>query len=227
MFILTPSTVVNARALRRCTATGVMRRAGTLVFPRKLMLSPTFWRLMLDSSLVRHALILAPIPIAMLLMPEFAEIGLAVAPVLLLAALIVEGNVLPVTARPGEDDHVDRGLDMLSQRGRAILTRIAAGRGMMKGRLVLVVEQSDLARLRPLTFVSVQDAETRAVLDLTSEERAMLREGLFDRGFDEGALLRINLVQKKPLRSVALEASSISAHARLAGMARRTLSARG
>lgn len=227
MFILTPSSVLNFRALRRCTATGVMRRAGTLVFPRKLMLSRTFWRLLLDSSLVRHMIVLAPIPAAMLLLPEFVEVGLAVAPVLLLIALIAEGNVLPVTAQPGDDVTSDRTLDVLSQRGRSILTRIAAGRGMMQGRLMLVVEQSDMARLRPLTFVSVQDAETRAVLDLTPEERKMLREGLFDQGLEESTLLRVNLVQKKPLRSVALEASSISAHARLAGMARAKLSATG
>lgn len=191
-----------------------------MVLPRKLMLSRTFWRMLLDSSLVRHTLVLSPIPAAMMVSPELVVTSLAVAPALLFGALFAEGNLLPVRRKPSDDENSDRALDLLSQRGRSILTRIAAERGLVQGRLVLVVEQSDIARLKPLTFVSVQDVETRAVLDLSPAERQMVRDGLFDHGFNERALLRVNLVQKKPLRSVALEASSISAHARLAGMAR-------
>jgi hypothetical protein len=56
-------------------------------------------------------------------------------------------------------------------RGAAVLSRIAAGRGMTQGELHLAVEQSELARVAPLTVVSVQLAGPPAeVLDLTDAE---------------------------------------------------------
>jgi hypothetical protein len=116
---------------------------------------------------------------------------------------------------PGE---AERGLDLLRDRATRILTKIAAGRGLVSGRLHLVVEQSDLARISPLTLVSVQSEDGPEVLRLTHEEEALIRDTLFQPPLTERALHRIALAEDEQLRDVALDPRSISAHARLAAM---------
>ena len=112
-------------------------------------------------------------------------------------------------------------LARLPVRLRERLTRIAAGRPDIGERLHLVVEQSPLRRITPLTMISVQveGADRAYVLDLTAEERAMLADGLFDEVLPETLLLRINLTENEFLRSSALDPATISAHARLLAMA--------
>jgi hypothetical protein len=113
-----------------------------------------------------------------------------------------------------------RGLDLLAVRGRRILAGIAAGRGLTEGALTLVVEQSGMARVAPLTIVSVQTATGPSYLDLDEGERAAIAE-LFADGLDERLLQRINLSEDRFVRTVAFEAKAVSAHARLAAMAAR------
>ena len=85
-----------------------------------------------------------------------------------------------------------------------------------RAELILVVEQSELARIRPLTFVSVQrDGARPEVLALTDAEQARMHE-LFDDAFPERVLHLANLQNSEMLRSVALDARGVSAHARLA-----------
>jgi hypothetical protein len=113
-----------------------------------------------------------------------------------------------------------RALDTFRVRGSSVLSRIAAGRGMTRGELHLAVEQSELARVVPLTVVSVQLAGPPArVLDLTDAEVRMIEEELFAEGLDERLLQRVNLAQNTFLRSVAFDASTVSAHARLEALA--------
>ena len=102
--------------------------------------------------------------------------------------------------------------------GRAALTRITAGRGLRDGALRLVVEQSELGALPPLTYVTVQSEAGPEVLDLTPDERAVLRDALFAPPLDERTLLRINQAEGAFLREVALDARAVSAHARLAAV---------
>ena len=85
-----------------------------------------------------------------------------------------------------------------------------------------MVEQSELARVTPLTFLSVQ-LEGAAVpyLALDEQERRLLETGLFDDELSEERLLRINIRENDFLRSTMLEAASVSAHARLAAMMAR------
>ncbi|MGP3697272.1 hypothetical protein [Rhodobacter sp. NSM] len=219
IFVLAPSTIFNRRTLK------VRRFPGRLAepqrpLPRRLMLSSAFWRMAVESSMLRNGAVVAPIPAAVVIAPDLVTASLALSPILLFLLLFAEGNLAPVKARNGDEDEVDRVLDLLRLRGKNVLTRIAAGRGIQAGRLTLVIEQSSLARLPPMTLVSVQSTADARVLDLTAEEQRMVRETLFAEGLNEAALLRVNLVQKKPMREVSLEVSSISAHARLAAMAR-------
>jgi hypothetical protein len=112
----------------------------------------------------------------------------------------------------------DRALDLWRVRARLILTRIAAGRGLAAGTLHLVAEQSELARIAPLTFVSVQWDEGPEVLALTGAEIALIGETLFAPGLDERLMQRVNLRDGVFLRDEGLDLRSVSAHARLAAM---------
>jgi hypothetical protein len=113
---------------------------------------------------------------------------------------------------------VDRGLDLLRERMRAAVTRIAAGRGMASGALTLVIEQSPMAAIPPLTLASLRD-ETGRVLALSPAEVAEVR-GVLEGDLDARRLHRMNLADNTMLRAVTVEAAAISAHARLAAMAR-------
>ncbi|MCE6952688.1 hypothetical protein LAZ40_24585 [Cereibacter sphaeroides] len=221
IFVLAPSTIFNRWTLKARRLPRLMLAEAQRPLPRRLMLSSAFWRMAAESPMLRNAAVIAPIPAAVLVAPDLVTASLGLSPALLFLMLFAEGNLVPVRARKGEAEEAERVLDLLRTRGRAVLTRIAASRGVAKGKLTLVVEQSSLARLPPITLVSVHSASDNAVIDLSRDEQRMLREGLFAEGLDEAMLLRVNLVQKTPVREVSLEAGSISAHARLAGMARR------
>jgi hypothetical protein len=118
-----------------------------------------------------------------------------------------------------DEDAAARALDTLRFRATRILSRIAARRGLSEGDLHLVVEQSELARVAPLTLVSVQRGGPQAeVLALDAAEQAMLRDELFAEGLDERTLQRANLREDVFLRDVAFAAEGVSARARLAAL---------
>jgi hypothetical protein len=88
---------------------------------------------------------------------------------------------------------------------------------MSEGELALVLEQSELARVTPLTLVSVQSPTPGPhVLDLDAEERAILETRLFDDDLTERMLHNANLREDRHIREVKVAAESVSAHARLA-----------
>jgi hypothetical protein len=89
---------------------------------------------------------------------------------------------------------------------------------MSEGVLRLVVEQSELARVAPLTLVSVQtDQPKPRLLSLDAADRAVLA-GLFDADLTERDLLAVNHRDDLYVRDIAQEARAVSAHARLAAL---------
>lgn len=223
LHIVTPQTVLSGASLSLGSAPRPLLWRGLGVAPRAPLGKALFWRMLFEQSLPRYLIALVPFPIAMLLRPDLA-LPIAQAPLFMFALVyLVETNVLAVprdrrAALIGEAEAA-RGLDTLRDRSLRVLTRIAAGRRLADGRLHLVVEQSPLARVAPLTLVSVQ-AETPApeILSLSPDEQAIIREGLFDEALSERLLQTINLSQNEFLRSTALEPRTMSAHARLAAM---------
>lgn len=223
LVILSPDTVANPAALR-------LRRLGEPMLGRGFRLIPrgtrgALRRVVLDQPFVRYMLALSPFPAMMLIWPDLA-LPIAQAPLLMFGLVYaVESRVLAIpdparrkTLVPPEE--TARVTDLLGLRSRQILSRIAAGRGMRSERLHLVVEQSRLARVAPLTLVSVQIGEPRAeILPLRAEERAIIAAMLFDDTLDEARLHLVNLAENRFLRSHTIEARSLSAHARLMGHA--------
>ena len=177
-------------------------------------------RILAELQLVRYGLALLPLVVVALVW-RGAALPLSQAPLLMLIIIWwVEMRLLRPSprrrARMIDAAEADRGLDLLRVRGREALARIAAGRGLRAGRLRLVVEQSELGALPPLTYVTVQSEDGPRVLDLDEGERAAVSGDLFRAPLDERRLLRINQAQDTFLREVVLDARGVSAHARLA-----------
>jgi hypothetical protein len=224
MFVIAPATLANRAAL------------GFRQVPRRFLGRAFVWprveggwrlkaRIIFEIELLRYLVALAPFAFSALIWRDNA---LAIAQAPLLMILVVYGvemrflRLSPAAKRalmaPGERD---RGLDTLTARGRALLTRIAAGRGLAEGRLHLVVEQSDMARVAPLTLVSVQRDGVEghpAFLDLDAEERARLRDELFAPPLTEAEMHRITLAGEETVHTVTLELRTIPAHARMAAL---------
>jgi hypothetical protein len=235
VFLVDPTTVSNPAVLKTARVPKQLLGRGFGFVPRGGAATATFWRLVLEQSLTRYVIALAPFPLAMLVWPELA-LPISQAPILMFGlVLFIESNVLSVptpSRRRALIDEADaaRGLDLLRARARAILTRAAARRGLTEGVLNLVVEQSAMARVAPFTLLSLQYDGPGGVevLELSPAERAALRDELFDADLPERLLQRINLCENVFLRALPLEAKSVSAHARLAALAERSpLSARG
>ncbi|HSF65313.1 MAG TPA: hypothetical protein VLA78_13055 [Paracoccaceae bacterium] len=225
MFILTPDTITNRAVLE-------MRQV-----PRRIFGRVTIWprrgagwrlrlRLLFEMELLRYLASLLPFVLAALIWQDHA-LAISQAPLLMfMLVYLVETRFLRPSAEARkalvDPAEADRRLDLLRARARRILTRIAAGRGMTDGALHLVVEQSELARIMPLTLVSVQDeggaGRDPHVLDLTAEEEALIRETLFAEPLTEAALHLVNLAQDECLRAERLDLRHVSAHARLAAM---------
>lgn len=199
---------------------------GLGICPRKPFGKKLFWRLLFEQSLPRYLIALLPFPIAMLIWPELA-LPIAQAPLAMFALVYwVENNVLAVPTKETRERlmpraEVERGLDLLRVRGREVLTKIAAGRSGVDDRLHLVIEQSPLKGIVPLTLISLQGEGSAGarVLDLSEAERGLIADRLFDEDLTEAMLLRINLTENEFLRSTALDPATISAHARLLAMA--------
>ncbi len=236
LFVLTPSSITNPAALRPVRVPHHVLGRPFGIRPRGGPASAVFWRLLLEQSLTRYVLALAPFPIAMLIWPELA-LPISQAPVLMFGVVLyIESNVLSVPTPDKRRAMIDRdaaarGLDLLRERGRDILTRVAARRDLAEGTFHLVVEQSAMARVAPFSLVSIQiEGPAPAVLDLDPAEQHLLRENLFAGDLTERLLQRINLADNRFLRGVALDARSVSAHARLAALDDREtarLTARG
>jgi hypothetical protein len=225
IFIVTPDTVLNRSALEtRRVPKPILGRGITLV-PRRQVFSRLTLRLIFEHALPRYLIALWPFPVAMLIWPHLA-LPISQAPLLMFLLIwIVETRVLtiPRDARAGLIGEVEaeRALDTLRVRSTSLLTRIAAGRRITSGDLHLVVEQSELAKVPPLTLISVQcDGDQPRLLDLDLAERAMIAAELFDDTLSERLLQRVNQSQHEFLRDCILDPATISAHARLAAMAR-------
>jgi hypothetical protein len=221
MFIVTPRTVWNPGALQ---VSHLPRRifGRVTLWPRRGATFGLWLRILFEVEVWRYLMLLLPFAGAAAIWPDRA-IAIAQAPLLMFIAVhLAETKLMRLSPEARKylisEEEVERGLDLLRVRARAVLTRIAAGRGMVAGTLHLVVEQSELARIAPLTFVSVQWDEGPEVLALSADEAALIREGLFAEGLDERLLQRINLAGGEFLRDEALEVRAVSAHARLAAM---------
>ena len=224
MFVVTPDTVWTPKALQ--TKTVPKRMLGRIaVLPRRGG-RPGLWaRLMFEVQVLRFTTALAPFVVAMVMWPEFA-LPIAQAP---LAMILVIGFVeMWVLAVPKEkraalipEDAAAQGLDTLRFQSRAVLVRITADLGLNDGELSLVVEQSGIARVVPLTLVSVQQGGARPrLLSLSADHIALLHNALFTDDFTERRLHTINLRENTFIRTTTLEARSVSAHARMAALTR-------
>jgi len=220
MFLISRSTVLNRGALH-------IRRV-----PRKFMGRTALWprggsfglwaRLIFEVEFLRYFAALSPFVVATLIWREYA-LAIAQAPIpMLILIYLVEGRLLRVP--PGQrhalvsEAEAERGLDLLRDRARKILTKIAAGRGVEAGRLHLVIEQSEMLRVPPLSLVSVQSEDGPDILDLSHDERVLMESMLFQPPLTERELQKIGLARKIALHDIGLEARDVSAHARLAAM---------
>lgn len=219
MLILTKDTLHNADILKTKTLPRKFMRRVT-VLPRGA--GPGVWtRIAFENQFLRYLMALTPF-VAIMLMWEGAALPVAHAPLPMVAFIfLVEMRLLRLSDAKRRalvtPDEAARRLDLLAFRARAILRGIAARHGLDAGGLHLVVEQSELARIAPLTLVTVQaEAPSPRVLALSQRDREEIRTMLFDADLTERALHEVNMAQGVYLRDVRLEARSVSAHARLA-----------
>ncbi len=219
MLIITDATIANRGVLEtRSLPKRFFGRA--VVIPRRA--GPGLWlRLIAEFQFLRYMLALAPFMLLPLLRRDMA-LTISQAPLIMLIVIaVVELRVLRLSkaarAKQVTPDEAGRRLDALVFRARACLRGIAARQGITEGELRLVIEQSELARLTPLTLVSVQtDRPEPHLLALSSEDRAILHAGLFDADLTERDLLAVNHRDSLYLRDIAQEARAVSAHSRLA-----------
>jgi hypothetical protein len=219
MLIVAPQTIANAGVLEtRSLPKKIFGRVQ--LYPKGAGLG--LWaRLILEIQFLRYMAALLPF-IAIPFMSNDLALPVTQAPLaMLLVIAVVELKVLRLSDRARErlvtEDEAARRIDAFTFRARAALRRIAARKGIAEGEIMLVAEQSELARVPPLTLVSVQSAVPEPhVMDLDPEDRAILQEGLFDEELTERMLHEANMREGQPIREVRIEARSVSAHARLA-----------
>lgn len=217
MIILCPETVFNAASLEtRSLPKKIIGRVQ--IIPRSAGIG-VWARLILEMQLVRYLSALVPF-LAIILFSRDLALPVTQAPlVMVLVIAAVEMKVLRLSDKGRErlmtQAQADRIHDAFAFRAKALLRRIAAQRGLDVGVLRLVAEQSELARVPALTFVSVQSAEPQThVVALTPRDRAVLAD-LFDAELSERDLHRANLRVDEAIREVRIEAASVSAHGRL------------
>ncbi|MEY3003820.1 MAG: hypothetical protein RLZZ491_996 [Pseudomonadota bacterium] len=218
MLIVTDATIANARVLETRSLPKKFLGRVQLV-PKGAGLS--LWaRMIVEIQILRYLGALLPFVVIPLMSRDLA-LPVTQAPLAMLVVIaLVELKVLRLSkaARAGlvDADEAARRLDTLAFRARAALRRIAARQGIAEGQLRLVVEQSELARIAPLTLVSVQtDRPAPRLLSLDAQDRAAL-DGLFDAALTEADLLAVNHRDDRYIRDIAQEARAVSAHARLA-----------
>jgi hypothetical protein len=221
MLILTNATMWNPGVLEtRSLPKKFLGRV--LVAP--LTTSFRIWgRLLVEMQVFRFAVTLLPFALSPILVADLAVPVMQAPALMVMLVVLVELKVLRLTASQRaaqvEPDEAARRLDTLSFRSRNCLRRIAARHDLREGALRLVVEQSELARIPPLTLVSVQcDMPRPYVLPLDPEDRDLLSTNLFDSTFSERDLLAVNHRDSLYIREVTQEARAVSAHARLAAL---------
>jgi hypothetical protein len=219
MLILTHSTLRNPDILKvRQLPRKFFGRVA--VWPRGQLRFAGFLRLIFEFQAIRYILTLSPFIFIGLSWNALA-LPMAQAPILMIFMIwFVEMRVLRVSKsrRPRliEGAQAERALDLLRVRSRATLTKIAAAREMKQGALHLVVEQSELWRLPPLTYVSVQSENGPEVLRLSDAECEIIAQTLFQPPLTEALLQRVNQSQGAFIRDISFDARGVSAHARLA-----------
>jgi hypothetical protein len=219
MLIVTDATIANRGALdTRSLPKKFLGRAALV--PRGA--SPGQWlRLAVEFQALRYMVALAPFAVIPLMNRDLALPVMQAPALMVVVVALFELKLLrrPKASRQAAVSEAEaaRRLDTLAFRARACLRRIAARHDLREGQIRLVVEQSELDRIPPLTLVSVQ-AETPKphLLALDAEDRAILHDGLFDAGFSERDLLAVNHRENQYIRDIAQEARAVSAHARLA-----------
>ncbi len=224
MFIVTPKTVNASAALKMKQVPRKFVNRVSL-FPRPGQGQGTTLRMVFEVQTFRYTLPLLPF-LAIGLTWQNTALALAQAPILMVLLIgMVEMKLLRLSPKARaaliDETGAERGLDLLRVRSVSLLTRVAAGQGITSGMMHMVVEQSELARLPPLTYVSVQfepEGGGPVFLDLTKAEMAMIREELLAAPLDEQELYRINMMQGKSLRMTSFDPAQVSAHARLAAL---------
>ena len=225
MLILTNATMWNPGVLEtRSLPKKFLGRV--LVLP----LNPGFrtWaRLTVELQPLRFLVTLLPFAVAPMMSRDLAVPVMQAPALMLILVFLVEMKLLRLAvkarARQVGTDEAARRLDTLAFRARNCLRRIAARHDLQEGTLRLVVEQSELARVPPLTLVTVQsDTPGPHVLPLDPEDREVLRQGLFDDALTERDLLAVNHRDNRYIREITQEARAVSAHARLAALLERT-----
>lgn len=219
MLIVTHATIANRGVLE--TRSLPKRFFGRVqLFPRGAGIG--LWlRLLAEIQILRYLAALMPF-MAVALMSRDLALPVSQAPLAMLVVIAgVELKVLRLSRaarlRGVDADEAARRLDALAFRARACLRRIAARHGLTEAELHLVVEQSELARLPPLTLVSVQIATPAPhLLSLDEQDRGVLHDGLFDASLTERDLLSVNHRDDLYVRDIRQEARAVSAHARLA-----------
>lgn len=220
LFVLSPDTVWNPAILGFSTAPRKILERG-LILPRRDVTWGFIARMIFESQVLRFLIACLPFGVAAIIWPA-AALPISQAPVVMLMTIgIVELRLLRIPrekrAQMTTEVEAARALDSLHFRGRRILAQLAARQGIEKGTIYLVIEQSDMVRVPPLTIASVQrDHGKSRLVPLTAEERAVIRDGLFDDEFTERHLFLANQREGVSFRSVAFEARGVSAHARLA-----------
>ena len=220
LFVLSHDTVWNPGLLKIPNAPRKIMQRGTIL-PRRDVTWGFIGRTIFENQALRFLVPLLPFCIAALIWPALALPFSGSPTVMLIIIAIIEMRVLRIPRHKRADITTEaeatRALDTLNFRGRRILAELAAKRGIQTGAVYLVVEQSDIARVTPMTVVSVQlDQGKERLMNLTAEERAMIRDQLFDAEFKETDLLLANLREGVHFRTVSFEARGVSAHARLA-----------
>lgn len=220
MFIVTRDTILNRAILD--TANVPRKFFGrVMVLPRRGA-GPGVWaRLIFEMQVLRYMVALVPFVVAMFVWPDLA-FPLAQAPLAMIIAIaLVEIKLLRLSdgqrARHGDPTRAAQTLDALSFRARGLLQGIAADHGLDGGTLTLVIEQSDIAHVPPLTLVSVQgDSPKPHLLNLTPDQCQRLSDTLFDDKTSERDLQMANQRDNIFLRQYSFETRAVSAHARLA-----------
>ncbi len=228
MLVVAPDTILNPAVLET--------RSLPKKFLGRVQLLPRrggagLWaRFILEMQFVRYMVALVPF-IAIPLLSNDLALPVTQAPLAMLVVIaIVELKVLRLSRRGRErlisEDEAARRIDAFTFRARAALRKIAARRDIAEGEMMLVLEQSELARVSPLTLVSLQSATPSPhVLDLDAAERGILQETLFDSELTERMVHAANLREDRMIREVRIEARSVSAHARLAAWMDRRVEA--
>lgn len=223
MLIVTPSTVLNPGVL---AMKQVPRRFFGRALPWPRGGSAGLWlRSLFEVQAFRYTLPLLPF-LAVGFTWQSTALALAQAPLLMILMIgLVEMRLLRLTPQARRalmtEDEAARARDHLHSRGRSLLTRIASGRGLTDGVLTLVIEHSPLARIAPLTYVSVQwdGAGARPqLLDLSAAERGWIEDSLFAAPVSEEVSRRLSLLEEEPLRMIDFDVRQVSAHDRLGAL---------